>query len=267
MGNIGETIKRFVGNKNTITILAVLAGVVILWYFYNYRVDQAITTQSIPYAIERIDTTDKIETDNIGYKDITSSTLRDSDIITDISSLTDKYVCQGTSIPANGFFYQSQLCDKSQIKNSIFDDMPKDWTAYTLDVDSKSTYADSILPGDYIDLYIQAVNDENKVIYGPLIESIKVTAVRDSENRDLFCDSEAGPSAYLLFSVPEEYSRLLNVSDLVSNYSIKITPVPRGSAYSQNPGETKIANAEMCYFILRNYESNDIDSSICTNKK
>ena len=54
MGNIGETIKRFVGNKNTVTILAVIAGVIVLWYFYNYRVDQAITTQSIPYAIERI---------------------------------------------------------------------------------------------------------------------------------------------------------------------------------------------------------------------
>ena len=67
MGNLGETIKRFIGNKNTVTILAVLAGIIILWYFYNDRVNKAITTIRIPYAIERIDTGKKIETDNIEY--------------------------------------------------------------------------------------------------------------------------------------------------------------------------------------------------------
>ena len=51
MGNIVGTLKRFLGNKNTVTILAVLAGVIILWAFYNYRVEQAITTIKIPYAV------------------------------------------------------------------------------------------------------------------------------------------------------------------------------------------------------------------------
>ena len=50
MGGLVNTIKRFVGNKNTVTIIAVIAGVIILWYFYNYRIEQAITTVQIPYA-------------------------------------------------------------------------------------------------------------------------------------------------------------------------------------------------------------------------
>ena len=37
MGNLVATLKRFISNKNTVTILAVLAGIIILWYFYNYR--------------------------------------------------------------------------------------------------------------------------------------------------------------------------------------------------------------------------------------
>ena len=65
MGNLVGTIKRFLGNKNTVTILAVLAGVIMLWYFYNYRVNQAITTIRIPYAIEAIDAGKKIESDNL----------------------------------------------------------------------------------------------------------------------------------------------------------------------------------------------------------
>jgi len=123
MGNLGETIKRFIGNKNTVTILAVLAGIIILWYFYNDRVNKAITTIRIPYAIERIDTGKKIETDNIEYKEITRSTTEDSDIITNIASLEGKYICTGTSIPANGFFYASQICDKHELQNSVLDDI------------------------------------------------------------------------------------------------------------------------------------------------
>ena len=169
MGNLAETIKRFLGNKNTVTILAVLAGVIVLWYFYNYRVNQAITTVQIPYAVNKIDTAKKIEADNIDYKEITESSIKDSDIITDASYLEGKYICYGTSVPANGFFYQSQVCEHEELKNSVFEDIPDGYTIYTLDVDSKATYANSILPGDYIDLYLQTTDDNDQVIFGRLI--------------------------------------------------------------------------------------------------
>lgn len=250
MGNLIGTIKRFLGNKNTVTILAVLAGVIILYVFYNYRVNQAITTIRIPYAIEKIDSGKPIQADNLEYKQITASTTRDSDIITDMSYLTDKYVCTGNSIPTNGFFYKSQVCAKEEIKNSVFERIPDGYTIYTLSVDSKMTYANSIMPGDYIDLYMQATDDDRKVIYGALIESIEVLAVRDSSGRDLFWDSDAGDSAYLLFAVPDNYHKLLNISELISGYSIKITPVPRSASYTQNPGETQVASQTLYNFIM-----------------
>ena len=90
MGNLVATLKRFISNKNTVTILAVLAGIIILWYFYNYRVNQAITTVRVPYALERIDTTKKIEADNIGYKELTRSSLKENDIIQDFNQLDGK---------------------------------------------------------------------------------------------------------------------------------------------------------------------------------
>lgn len=250
MGNIITTIKRFLGNKNTVTILAVIAGVIVLWYFYNYRVDQAITTVKIPYALEVIDTGKKIESDNIEYKEITKSTLKDSDIITDINYLEGKYICTGTSIPKNGFFYESQVCEKQELPNSIFDDIPEGYTVYTLNVDNEMTYANSIMPNDYIDLYLQATDDDRQVIYGSLIDSIEVLAVRDSSGRDVFWDSQAGDSAFLLFAVPDEYHKLLNISELISGYNIKITPVPRSASYSQKPGETHISSQTLYNFIM-----------------
>ena len=250
MGNLVNTIKRFLGNKNTVTILALLAGVIVLWYFYNYRVNQAITTIPIPYAIETIDSGKKIETDNIEYKQITQSTTKDSDIITDMSYLQDKYICTGTSVPANGFFYKSQVCEKQELPNSIFDNIPDGYTVYTLNVDNEMTYANSIMPGDYIDLYMQATDEDRQVLYGSLIESIEVLAVRDSSGKDVFWDTTAGDSAFLLFAVPDDYHKLLNISELISGYSIKITPVPRSASYTQNPGETQISSQTLYNFIM-----------------
>ena len=64
MGNIVTTIKRFLSNKNTITILGVLLGIVVLYIGYNYRVDQAISTVNVPVAKQTITATSEITQDN-----------------------------------------------------------------------------------------------------------------------------------------------------------------------------------------------------------
>ena len=250
MGNLVTTIKRFITNKNTVTILAILAGVIVLWYFYNYRVNQAITTIEVPYAVEKIDAGKKIESDNIKYKQITKSSTKDSDIVTNLSSLNNMYVCIGTSVPTNGFFYQSQLCEKEELPNSVLDTIPDGYTLYNLKVNNEMTYANSILPGDYIDLYLSAVDDDRQVIYGKLIESIEVAKVTDSSGKDVFWDTSAGDSAFLLFAVPDEYADLLEIAELITTNSIEITPVPRSASYTQNPGETSIASDYLRNFIM-----------------
>ncbi len=248
MGSLVGTIKRFLGNKNTVTILAVLAGVIVLWYGYNYQVNRAITTIKIPYAIEAIDAGKKIESDNIDFKEITSSTTRNSDIITNMGELEDMYICTGTSIPKDGFFYKSQICQKEQIKNSIYEGMAADgYTTYNLEVNNRTTFANTIMPGDYIDLYVETNDDNGKALFGPLIESIEVRGVYDSSGRDVYWDSTAGDAAYLIFVVPNEYHQLLNVARMKN---INITPVPRSASYSLNPSETHIGSQELRNFIM-----------------
>lgn len=250
MGNLVTTIKRFLGNKNTVTILAILAGVIVLWYFYNYRVNQAITTISVPYAVNGIDAGKKIESDNIEYKQLTKSSTKDSDIITNINQLNGKYICVGTAVPANGFFYTSQICEKEELPNSVLDTIPDGYTLYNLSVNNEMTYANTITPGDYIDLYLSAKDDDGQVIFGKLIESIEVAKVTDSSGKDVFWDSTAGDSAFLIFAVPDEYHKLLETAELITGYSIKVTPVPRSKSYTQNPGETQIASETLYNFIM-----------------
>ncbi len=259
MGNIVETIKRFLQNKNTVTILAVLAGVIVLWYFYNRRVDEAITTIKIPYAIAAIDTTNKIDADNIGFKEITQVTTKDSDIITNSAELDGKYICKGTSVPKDGFFYRSQICEKKDIPGSVAEDLEPGYALYNLAVNARSTYGNSIEEGQYIDIYVSAETDEGSIIYAPLIESIRVKAVKDSSNKDVFWDSTAGDTAYLIFAVPENVEgqkniyRLLTMTDLENEHSISLVPVLRGHSYTESPGSTQVTSEEIEQFIMQNY--------------
>jgi hypothetical protein len=50
MNNLLFNIKKFLANKNTVTILGVVAAILILYFGYNYRINQAIKPQRVPYA-------------------------------------------------------------------------------------------------------------------------------------------------------------------------------------------------------------------------
>ena len=85
-------------------------------------------------------------------------------------------------------------------------------------------------------------------MFGKLIESIKVLEVRDSSGKNVFWDSEAGDSAYLLFGVPDELANLLDLAvNSVSGVTIK--PRLRNASYSKNPGETLVSSEELRAFI------------------
>lgn len=256
MGNLLNGLKKFIANKNTVTILAVLAGIIVLWWFYSYRVNQAVTTVSIPISLTGVDATKKIETDkdHIDYKKVNRDVVKDSDIITSLDQLKDKYICERTSVPANGFFYESQLCSLEQLPSSIWDEVPEGELVYTLSVDSTETYANSIMPGDHIDLYMTAVNEDGKIIYGKLIENIEVLRVRDNKDRDIPWDSTAGTATSLLFAVTEDFHTVLRNTNLVKGYQIDVFPVARGGSYSQSTGSAEFSSDYLQEFIMKNVD-------------
>jgi len=237
MGNLINTIKRFIGNKNTVTILGVVAGVLVLWGFYSYRVSEATTPIKVPYAKEMIEAAEQITDENIGYTEINSKFLRSADIITNKNELINKYVTTGTSIPAGGLFYKSQVVEKSALPNTIYDDIPDGYTVYGLAVNNHTTYGNSIYPGDNIDLYIKATDENNKIMFGLFIEKITVLGVRDSSGKDVFGSSNTGNPAELLFSVQNDMYELLMNAGYISG--ITIVPVPRNRNYSVGGGTPK----------------------------
>lgn len=271
MGNIMLKLKRFLGNKNTVTILCVVAGVAVLLIGYNYRVSQAVQPVNVPYALERMEPKSKVEADNVGTIKVSGAFVEQTeDLITSKSYILNNewYVNYDTVIPEGGLFYKSQLVTKDDIPDTAFDDIPEGATVFSLSVDSHSTYGNSIMPGNFIDLYLKATDENGKVIFGKFIESIKVLSVRDSSGNDVFADSQVQRSSgELLFAVKDDLFMLLSEASFVGG--IDIVPVPRNAAY-RNEGDTEngtqVSKQELVDYILEKVSelSDDIDVSTTT---
>lgn len=251
MSSLLETIKKFLGNKNTVTILGVVAGVLVLVIGYNIRLKKAINPITIPYAKETINAKAMITEDKIGYIKVSKSIVNNSDnILTNAANIVNKYVAMGTTIPANSLFYDETVVDSKELPDSAFANIKDGETIYSLAVDQNTTYGNSIYPDNYIDLYFEATDENGQIIFGKLIESIKVLAVKDSQGNHLFESTvETRRPSELLFAVPDDMYLLLMKAGYISS-RVEIIPVPRNSSYSQNPGDTVVASEYIKNFIL-----------------
>lgn len=252
MGQSGFNLRKFLSNKNTVTILLVFLGVVVLYIAYNMRVKQAIEPKSVPVANQKLTANTVITSDMIEYVDVTSDLVRKSpNLVTNANQLIGKKIAPGNSIPEQGLFYTDQLSTSETNVDSTTAGIPDGYTIFELPVNLEKTYGNSIYPGNYIDLYLKANYDDGRLIYGKFIESIEVLDVRDSQGKHVFDGGESsGTPSVLLFAVPDDMHLLLNKARLLNTNNIEIFPVPRNASYSSNPGETIVKSDFLRQFIM-----------------
>ena len=252
MDNFLVSVKKFFSNKNTVTVIGVLVAVAILYVGYNWRVKQAVTLIDVPVSTQEIGSRTLITKEMITYMSVPQSLVNKSqNIVVNESLIVGKYVSFGTTIAANSMFYSSQLLTSQEMPDSAFANIPDKYTIYSLGVNLQSTYGNSIFPGNYIDLYFKAIDDAGKVMFGKIIESIEVLAVKDNAGNHVFESTveERTPSV-LLFAVPDDMFDLLKKAEYITGNSIEVIPVPRNAAYTANPGETQVSSEYIKEFIL-----------------
>lgn len=272
MGNIVTTLKRFLSNKNTITIIGVLLGLIVLFVGYNYRINSAVSTITVPIAKKAIEARTQITGDLITTTEILSTmvTAKNSTIIRNQSGLvsqTDPYcVVIGTSIPAGGFFHTEQIARCSTVQGNVLKNMPDGYNPVSLPVDLHKTYGNSMHPNDYIDLYAKMTSDDGKLIYGELISKLPILDVVDSSGKSVFATSIVGTPAELLFAVPNQQDGynlylLLSKAILLGTSKVELIPVPGNASYTSNPGETRVTSQYLMQRILE-YTANIPDESV-----
>ena len=237
-------LKNLLTNRNAVTILAVLAGVIVLWIIYNMTLTKAISPVKVPIAKEDIPSGTLITSEMIEYAEVSSDFLRNASVITTSGRLVNYYVNRGTSVPKGAMFYNNQIVDKDNYIKRDIETTKEGYKLYWLQVDNNTTYANSIYPGDKIDLwlYVKSAQTENLIVYEEFIKSIEVLAVKDSAGNDVFdVSTNTRAPKWLEFAVTEELSDLLYKIEKLQG--LKLYPVPKNKNYTNEGAEVEVANA------------------------
>ena len=258
MGSLSTSLKKFLQNKNTVTIVGVILAIFVLYFAYTSRINKAISPIIVPYAREQISAGTQIMESMIDTRQVPPSMLA-GDVITNKGEIVDKYAAADTIIPQGSLFYRRAVVEKEQLPANIILDYPKGYVLYNLNVNTNTTYGNSVYPGNYIDIYLKAVNkidekdlealktpDADKIMYGKLISNIEVLAVKDSSGQPVFQNIDEGRTpSMIIFAVPEEYYILLKKAGYMRTYDTSIDLVPTNESLKDEPNSLEISSEQL----------------------
>ena len=258
MNNVVIALKRFFSNKNTVTILGVIAIVLIIFFGYRLQIKRQVNPiKNIPVASQTIQPRTKITKDMIDYIDVSPIVLQ-SNVYRSSQQVIDKYSNYNTVIPAGSLFYHEAVVKEEDLPDSAFVEVEEGQVPYNFPVNMDTTYGNSMYPKNYIDIYMKAVNENGQLMVGKLLENIEILAVKDSSGRNVFENSaESRTPAYLIFGVEDEVNILLRKASYMSSYSVVLFPVPHGATISGQEGETMVSSQTLKNFINANTVPND----------
>lgn len=261
MGFFGKIFK----NKQIVTIVALILCFAILVFAYRYRVDKAINAISVPVAKKNLEPRQLIdescfETKKVAQSMLTSNVITNKNELLGGENIPAKYVNYNTFIPEGSLFYRSQVVTWDKMPDSAWADIQDGYTLYSLPVNSSTTYGNSIYPGDVIDLYYQDKDATGKLFIGPLIKSIKVLAVKDSNGEHIFKrSSDQKDAAALIFAVENEKFLFLKRAFYVGG---QILPVPRGASAKTTDAKTEMGSDYIEHFIKINSKISTDDATV-----
>ena len=103
MKNFSIAMKRFISNKNTVTILCTIAAILVLWVGYNMRVKSATKPVKVPYAVNTIEPQQQITKEDIDYMYVARDNLSEV-YYRDVDDIIGKYVKLESTIHEGSFF-------------------------------------------------------------------------------------------------------------------------------------------------------------------
>lgn len=227
MNNFMVGLKRFVKNKNFVTIVGVLVVLGILYFGYSSTIKKATNPINVPVAAKTIGPQTEITASDIVYKKIAGSMVGDG-VIVSANNLTGKYTNINVTVPKGSVFYSSWVVSSDDLKGNWLEelDYENEELAYYMSVNMTTTLGNSILPDSYIDIYMKAKDENGTIMFGKLLKNIKVLVVHDSSGQNVFKDSSnIGSPSKLGFGLKKDLYVLLKKAEYLG---LDLVIVPRG---------------------------------------
>ena len=219
-------LKNLLSNKNVVTIIGVILIVAVLYGFYNWRVNQAISPIKVAYAKNSIAPRTEIKKEDIAYVDIQANAIR-GNIYSNAEQIIGKYTNINVTIPAGSLFYQEVLVNGDELADAYLQKMVEDdenLIPYNFRVNVEKTYGNSITPDSYVDIYLKGVVND-KIMIGKLVSNVKVYAVKDSSGAHVFEDlSQQKAPSQIILGVYSDMHQLLRTAEYINKTELIIVP-------------------------------------------
>lgn len=229
MNNFVIGLKRFITNKNVVTVLGVLLVLVILFFGYTSSIKKETKPVNIPVAAKKISPRTQITSEDVMYIEVSQSMVGEGVIRYD-SDIIEKYTNVNVTIPEGSMFYSDWIVDADKLPGNWVEQLDNETgeLGYYMDVNIENTLGNNVLPNTYIDIYMKAADENGTVMFGKLLKNIKVLVVHDDMGNDVFNNTEETTvPAKIGFAVSQDLYILLNKAE---SLEIELQIAPRGSS-------------------------------------
>lgn len=242
---------KFLKNKNTVTILGVLACLVILYAGYTMRINKKTALVQIYYAKETIQPKTLITEDMVGQMDVPAAFIKGT-YYKNYSDIVGKYSNYNTMIAAGSIFYSDLLVEEANLPDAILYDVNEGERVVSFPVDTVSTYGNSIMPSNIVDIYVKLYDDNGKLVYGEFYENIEILGVKDSAGKNVFENTEeVRTPAFVYFSLPEAKYLLFSALNYLETNDIEVVIVPNTVKFdAKDPKATEVTSEYLYKFVL-----------------
>ena len=232
MSNLSKSASKLLKNKNTVTVLGVIICFIVLIIGYNVRINQKTELVKVYYANQTIQPKTKITDDMISSANVPTSFLVGS-YYTNYNDIVGKYSNYNTVIASGSLFYNELLIEEENLPDSVFYNVPEGEVVVSFPVNTVSTYGNSIMPNNLINVYVKMIDDSGKIIYGRFIDNINVLAVKDSSGKNVFESTEEERTpAFIYFSLVEPKYLLFSSMNYIETNDIEVIIVPNTIKYT-----------------------------------
>lgn len=228
MNNFVIGFKRFITNKNVVTIILVLVILVVLYFGYSSSIKKQTNPVSIPVAARKINPQTQITNEDVTFIQVANSMVGEGAIRAS-GNIIGKYTNVNVTIPEGSMFYNDWLANSEDVPGNWIEQL--DYQAgelgYYMSVDITTTLGNSVLPNTYIDIYMKAADENGTIMFGKLMKNVKVLVVHDANGENVFANTaELGSPSKIGFAVNQDMYILLKKAEYLN---IELVLAPRGS--------------------------------------
>ena len=249
---------KFLKNKNTVTILGVLACLVILYAGYTMRINKKTALVDVYYAKETIQPKTLITEDMVAKMSVPASFIKGT-YYKNYQDIVGKYSNYNTMIASGSIFYSDLLVEESNLPDAVLYNVNEGERVVSFPVDTVSTYGNSIMPGNIVDIYVKLYDDDDKLVYGEFYENIEILGVKDASGKNVFENTEETRTpSYVYFSLPEAKYLLFSSLNYIETNEIEVVLVPNTVKFdAKDPMATEVTSEYLYNFVLDKLEKID----------